>query len=69
MHLVRHGQSTYNEAISGPGSWEEPKIFDARLTKLGIEQAKELGKFLSELPKDAVWITSPLTLDGDWRVR
>ena len=61
VHLVRHGQSTYNEAISGPGSWEEPKIFDARLTKLGIEQAKELGKFLSELPKDAVWITSPLT--------
>lgn len=61
VHLVRHGQSTYNEAISGPGSWEEPKIFDARLTELGIKQAKELGKFLSELPKDAVWITSPLT--------
>lgn len=61
VHLVRHGQSTYNEAISGPGSWEEPKIFDARLTELGIKQAKELGKFLSELPQDAVWITSPLT--------
>jgi broad specificity phosphatase PhoE len=61
VHLVRHGQSTYNEAISGPGSWEEPKIFDARLTELGIEQAKKLGKFLSKLPKDAVWITSPLT--------
>ena len=61
VHLVRHGQSTYNEAISGPGSWEEPKIFDARLTELGVKQAKELGKFLSEIPKDAVWITSPLT--------
>ena len=29
VHLVRHGQSTYNEAISGPGSWNEPNIFDA----------------------------------------
>ena len=61
VHLVRHGQSTYNEAISGPGSWDEPNIFDAPLTKLGARQAKGLGAFLSKLPKDAVWVTSPLT--------
>ena len=61
VHLVRHGQSTYNEAISGPGSWDEPNIFDAPLTKLGVRQAKGLGAFLSKLPKDAVWVTSPLT--------
>ena len=61
VHLVRHGQSTYNEAISGPGSWDEPNIFDAPLTKLGVSQAKALGSFLSKLPKDAVWVTSPLT--------
>ena len=26
VHLVRHGQSTWNAANSGPGSWDEPKI-------------------------------------------
>ena len=57
VHLVRHGQSTYNEAISGPGSWDEPNIFDAPLTKLGARQAvRGLGAFLSKLPKDAVWV-------------
>ena len=61
VHLVRHGQSTYNEAISGPGSWNEPNIFDAPLTKLGRNQATALGSFLAKLPKDAVWVTSPLT--------
>jgi hypothetical protein len=59
--LVRHGQSTYNEAISGPGSWDEPNIFDAPLTKLGVNQAKSLGAFLSKLPKETVWVTSALT--------
>ena len=61
VHLVRHGQSTYNEAISGPGTWNEPNIFDAPLTKLGRNQATALGSFLAKLPKDAVWVTSPLT--------
>ena len=69
VHLVRHGQSTYNEAISGPGSWDEPNIFDAPLTKLGVRQAKGLGSFLAKLPKDAVWVTSPLTRGGDVRAR
>jgi hypothetical protein len=61
VHLVRHGQSTYNEAISGPGSWDEPNIFDAPLTALGTNQADGLGTFLSKLPKDTVWVTSALT--------
>ena len=61
VHLVRHGQSTYNEAISGPGSWDEPNIFDAPLTTLGVNQARGLGGFLAKLPKDAVWVTSALT--------
>ena len=61
VHLIRHGQSTYNEAISGPGSWDEPNIFDAPLTKLGVKQAKSLGSFLAKLPKETVWVTSPLT--------
>lgn len=61
VHLVRHGQSTYNEAISGPGSWDEPNIFDAPLTNLGKRQAKSLGTFLAKLPKETVWVTSALT--------
>jgi hypothetical protein len=70
VHLVRHGQSTYNEAISGPGSWDEPNIFDAPLTTLGVNQARGLGGFLAKLPKDAVWVTSALTRrDGDVRAR
>jgi len=59
--LVRHGQSTYNEAIAGPGSFDEPQMFDAALTELGRIQAKGLGLELSKVPKDALWITSPLT--------
>jgi len=59
--LVRHGQSTYNEAIAGPGSWDEPQMYDAALTELGKSQAKGLGIELSKVPKDALWITSPLT--------
>ena len=47
---MRHGQSTYNEAISGPGSWDEPNIFDAPLTKLGA-RAKGLGAFFRSSPR------------------
>ena len=61
VYLVRHGQSTYNAAISGPGSWEEPQMFDARLTEKGRREAQALGSELSKIPRDALWITSPLT--------
>ena len=41
LHLVRHGESTYNHASGAPGSsWEEPDIFDARLTERGRHQAR-----------------------------
>lgn len=61
VHLVRHGQSTWNAANAGPGSWDEPKMFDAALTELGRKQAKSLGPELSKIPRDAVWVSSPLT--------
>ena len=40
LHLVRHGESTYNAACGAPGSsWEDPDIFDAQLTDRGRDQA------------------------------
>lgn len=61
VHLVRHGQSTWNAANAGPGSWNEPQMFDAMLTELGKKQAKALGPELSKIPRDALWVSSPLT--------
>ena len=61
VYLVRHGESTWNAQHSGPGSFEEPKMYDAPLTDLGKKQAKSLGVEFSKIPRDALWITSPLT--------
>jgi broad specificity phosphatase PhoE len=36
-------------------------MFDAALTELGKKQAQALGVALSKMPKNALWITSPLT--------
>ena len=63
MHLVRHGESAYNEACGRPGSsWDEPQIFDAPLTALGRSQAQALGSKLAHLlGPSCLWVTSPLT--------
>lgn len=62
LHLVRHGESTYNAACGAPGSsWEEPDIYDARLTDRGRTQANAVGPRLAGIPVDALWVTSPLT--------
>ena len=64
LYMVRHGESTYNRALSMQGStWAEPQIYDAPLTRKGREQASALRPTVYgwDLPKDVVWITSPLT--------
>jgi len=58
VHLIRHGQSTFNAA------WErdkvDPMILDAPLTTLGHDQAAGLRDTVAQLRVDAV-IASPLT--------
>lgn len=64
VYIIRHGESEFNAACSARGSsWEDPCIFDARLTARGRAQAMELRKHVSTwgLPDDVHWITSPLT--------
>lgn len=67
LHIVRHGQSTYNEAVEARGSaFADPRhIFDAPLTTLGRRQAGgELRRALSRMNlkvEDTLWIVSPLT--------
>ena len=67
LHIVRHGQSTYNEAVETRGSaFADPRhIFDAPLTPLGRRQAGgDLRKELSRMNlkvEDTLWIVSPLT--------
>lgn len=64
VYLIRHGESEFNAACCARGSaWEDPLLFDARLTLKGKRQAlclrEEIKKW--DLPGDALWITSPLT--------
>lgn len=64
VYIVRHGESEFNAAVTAAGSqWAEPLLFDAPLTSRGKYQAKSLRKHVSSwnLPKDVVWVTSPLT--------
>ena len=56
--LIRHGQSTFNEAYEATGL--DPGHFDARLTALGERQAAEVRARLADEPVDLV-IASPLT--------
>lgn len=43
VYLIRHGESEFNAACSARGSsWEDPLLFDARLTCKGKSQALTL---------------------------
>ena len=64
VYLIRHGESEFNAACSARGSaWEDPLLFDAKLTVRGRRQALELRKDVVkwDLPEDVLWITSPLS--------
>ncbi|HVZ00034.1 MAG TPA: histidine phosphatase family protein [Dongiaceae bacterium] len=58
VHLIRHGQSTFNEHYSATG--EDPLHFDARLTRLGERQVAGARERLAAYDYDIV-IASPLT--------
>jgi len=64
VHILRHGESAYNAAVSAAGSgFADPLIFDARLTPRGRAQATRASATLAalRLPADALWVVSPLT--------
>jgi len=58
VHLIRHGQSTFNEHYSATG--QDPLHFDARLTALGQRQVTAARERLSGHDYDIV-LASPLT--------
>ena len=57
IYFIRHGQSEFNAACSGD---IDPMIFDAPLTKIGLEQAKSARVNILNLGINRV-ITSPFT--------
>jgi hypothetical protein len=62
LYIVRHGESTYNAAVSRGAGWADPQIYDAQLTDRGRQQARALRQQLAalDLPPDTLWLTSPL---------
>lgn len=58
IHLIRHGQSTFNAAYAEAG--EDPMYFDAPLSPLGEEQVVALRGDVAGLALDLV-VTSPFT--------
>ena len=58
VHLIRHGQSTFNEHYSATGT--DPLHFDARLTELGQRQVAAARERLARDDYDVV-LASPLT--------
>ena len=58
VHLIRHGQSTFNEHYSATG--QDPMHFDARLTALGQRQVAAARERLAGYQYD-VALASPLT--------
>jgi len=58
VHLIRHGQSTFNAHYEATG--EDPIHFDARLTEKGHAQVAAAQAQLASTPYDIV-IATPLT--------
>lgn len=58
IHLIRHGQSTFNAHFEATG--EDPIHFDARLTALGHQQVAAARERLAHESYDLV-IATPLT--------
>ncbi len=58
IHLIRHGQSTWNAHYAAFG--EDPLHFDARLTELGHAQVEARRAELAKERYDLI-VTSPLT--------
>ncbi len=58
IYLIRHGQSEFNAAFKRGDS--DPMIFDARLTRKGVHQAKEARQYVADLGIRHVIVT-PLT--------
>ncbi len=58
VHLIRHGQSTFNAAYAIDGI--DPLHFDARLTPLGLEQVAAARVEAAGLEPELI-VTSPLT--------
>ena len=54
LHLIRHGQTDWNQERRVQGQSE------SRLTRLGIRQARELGRRISHLTFDRVFCSSSL---------
>lgn len=52
LHLVRHGQTNWNEERRSQGQ------SDSILTELGIQQAKALGKRIQNIKFDSVYCSS-----------
>ncbi len=59
VHLIRHGQSTFN-AATAVTPWIDPMLFDAPLSPRGHEQVAALREQVPRLEVDLV-VTSPLT--------
>lgn len=57
IYFIRHGQSQFNAVFKHDG---DPMIFDAPLTDLGVEQAKQARQQVADL-EIKLAITSPLT--------
>ena len=58
IHLIRHGQSTFNAHYAETG--EDPMHFDARLTELGRRQVAAARERMADQTYDVV-LVSPLT--------
>ncbi|MFN3077629.1 MAG: phosphoglycerate mutase family protein [Alphaproteobacteria bacterium] len=59
LHLIRHGQSTFNAACAVI-PWSDPMLFDAPLSARGEEEVALLRRRVAELPVELV-LVSPLT--------